>query len=302
MTTSTWSTQDIPDQSGRTAIITGANSGIGRGAATALAAHGARVVLAVRNAEKGASAAAGMPGNVEVRPLDLADLASVRAFADSWDGEIDLLINNAGVMIPPLSRTADGFELQFGTNHLGHFALTNLLLDHVTGRVVTVSSAGHRAGKIDFDDLNWERKPYKAWRAYGQSKLANLLFTAELQRRLTAAGSGVLANAAHPGYASTNLQFHSGSGFMDRISVIGNRLIAQDENGGALPTLYAAVADVPGNSFAGPSGFLEQRGAPKLVGRTSSARDMDVARRLWDVSEQLTSVSFPLGAGATTAV
>jgi NAD(P)-dependent dehydrogenase (short-subunit alcohol dehydrogenase family) len=302
MTTSTWSTQDIPDQSGRTAIITGANSGIGRGAATALAAHGARVVLAVRNAEKGASAAAGMPGNVEVRPLDLADLASVRAFADSWDGEIDLLINNAGVMIPPLSRTADGFELQFGTNHLGHFALTNLLLDHVTGRVVTVSSAGHRAGKIDFDDLNWERKPYKAWRAYGQSKLANLLFTAELQRRLTAAGSGVLANAAHPGYASTNLQFHSGSGFMDRISVIGNRLIAQDENGGALPTLYAAVADVPGNSFAGPSGFLEQRGAPKLVGRTSSAQDMDVARRLWDVSEQLTSVSFPLGAGATTAV
>jgi NAD(P)-dependent dehydrogenase (short-subunit alcohol dehydrogenase family) len=302
MTTSTWSTQDIPDQSGRTAIITGANSGIGRGAATALAAHGARVVLAVRNAEKGASAAAGMPGNVEVRPLDLADLASVRAFADSWDGEIDLLINNAGVMIPPLSRTADGFELQFGTNHLGHFALTNLLLDHVTGRVVTVSSAGHRAGKIDFDDLNWERKPYKAWRAYGQSKLANLLFTAELQRRLTAAGSGVLANAAHPGYASTNLQFHSGSGIMDRISVIGNRLIAQDENGGALPTLYAAVADVPGNSFAGPSGFLEQRGAPKLVGRTSSARDMDVARRLWDVSEQLTSVSFPLGAGATTAV
>jgi NAD(P)-dependent dehydrogenase (short-subunit alcohol dehydrogenase family) len=302
MTTSTWSTQDIPDQSGRTAIITGANSGIGRGAATALAAHGARVVLAVRNAEKGASAAAGMPGNVEVRPLDLADLASVRAFADSWDGEIDLLINNAGVMIPPLSRTADGFELQFGTNHLGHFALTNLLLDHVTGRVVTVSSAGHRAGKIDFDDLNWERKPYKAWRAYGQSKLANLLFTAELQRRLTAAGSGVLANAAHPGYASTNLQFHSGSGIMDRISVIGNRLIAQDENGGALPTLYAAVADVPGNSFAGPSGFLEQRGAPKLVGRTSSAQDMDVARRLWDVSEQLTSVSFPLGAGATTAV
>ena len=302
MTTSTWSTQGIPDQSGRTAIITGANSGIGRGAATALAAHGARVVLAVRNAEKGASAAAGMPGNVEVRPLDLADLASVRAFADSWDGEIDLLINNAGVMIPPLSRTADGFELQFGTNHLGHFALTNLLLDHVTGRVVTVSSTGHRAGKIDFDDLNWERKPYKAWRAYGQSKLANLLFTAELQRRLTAAGSGVLANAAHPGYASTNLQFHSGSGIMDRISVIGNRLIAQDENGGALPTLYAAVADVPGNSFAGPSGFLEQRGAPKLVGRTSSARDMDVARRLWDVSEQLTSVSFPLGAGATTAV
>jgi NAD(P)-dependent dehydrogenase (short-subunit alcohol dehydrogenase family) len=300
MTTSAWSTQDIPDQSGRTAIVTGANSGIGRGAATALAAHGARVVLAVRNVEKGASAAAGMPGKVEVRPLDLADLASVRAFAESWDGEIDLLINNAGVMIPPLSRTADGFEMQFGTNHLGHFALTNLLLEHVTGRVVTVSSTGHRMGTIDFDDLNWERKPYRAWRAYGQSKLANLLFTAELQRRLTAAGSSVLANAAHPGYASTNLQFHSGSGWMDRISVIGNRLIAQDENGGALPTLYAAVADVGGNSFAGPAGFMEQRGAPKLVGRTKAAQDTGVARRLWDVSEQLTGVSFPLGA-ATTA-
>ncbi len=301
MTTSSWSTRDIPDQSGRTAIITGANSGIGRGAAKALAAHGARVVLAVRNLEKGQAAAASMPGNVEVRPLDLADLASVRAFAEGWDGEIDLLINNAGVMIPPLSRTADGFELQFGTNHLGHFALTNLLLENVTGRVVTVSSAAHRAGAIDFDDLNWERKPYRAWRAYGQSKLANLLFTAELQRRLTGAGSSVLANAAHPGYASTNLQFHSGSGLMDRISVIGNRLIAQDENGGALPTLYAAVADVPGNSFAGPSGFMEQRGAPKLVGRTKAARDGDVARRLWDVSEQLTSVSFPLGARAPSA-
>jgi NAD(P)-dependent dehydrogenase (short-subunit alcohol dehydrogenase family) len=302
MTTSTWSTQDIPDQTGRTVIITGANSGIGRGAAKALAAHGARVVMAVRNAEKGQAAAASMPGNVEVRSLDLASLDSVRAFAEGWEGEIDLLINNAGVMIPPLSRTAEGFELQFGTNHLGHFALTNRLLKHVTGRVVTVSSGAHRGGKIDFDDLQWERKPYKAWRAYGQSKLANLLFTAELQRRLTAAGSNVLANAAHPGYASTNLQFHSGSGLMDRISVIGNRLIAQDENGGALPTLYAAVADVPGNSFAGPSRFMEQRGAPKLVGRTKSAQDMDVARRLWDVSEQLTKVSFPLGAAAPANV
>jgi NAD(P)-dependent dehydrogenase (short-subunit alcohol dehydrogenase family) len=302
MTTSTWSTHDIPDQSGRTAIVTGANSGIGRAAARALAAAGARVVLAVRNTEKGASAAADMPGNIEVRPLDLASLDSVRAFADGWNGEIDLLINNAGVMIPPLSRTAEGFELQFGTNHLGHFALTNLLLTHVTGRVVTVSSTGHRMGAIDFDDLNWERKPYKAWRAYGQSKLANLLFTAELQRRLTAAGSSVLATAAHPGYASTNLQFHSGNGVMDVISRIGNQLIAQDENGGALPTLYAAVADVPGNSFAGPGGFMEQRGAPKLVGRSKAAQDGGVARRLWDVSEQLTGVRFPLGAGAGAAV
>jgi NAD(P)-dependent dehydrogenase (short-subunit alcohol dehydrogenase family) len=302
MTTSTWSTHDIPDQSGRTAIVTGANSGIGRAAATALAERGARVIAAVRNAEKGASAAAGMPGTVEVRPLDLADLASVRAFAESWDGDIDLLINNAGVMIPPLTRTADGFELQFGTNHLGHFALTNLLLEHVTGRVVTVSSTGHRMGAIDFDDLNWERKSYKAWRAYGQSKLANLLFTAELQRRLTAAGSKVEANAAHPGYASTNLQFHSENRFFEIIGSLGNRLVAQDENGGALPTLYAAVADVPGNSFAGPSGFMEQRGAPKLVGRSKAAQDGGVARRLWDVSEQLTGVRFPLGAGAGAAV
>jgi NAD(P)-dependent dehydrogenase (short-subunit alcohol dehydrogenase family) len=298
MTTSTWSTNDIPDQSGRTAIVTGANSGIGRAAATALAERGARVILAVRNAEKGASAAAGMPGNVEVRPLDLADLASVRAFADSWEGEIGLLINNAGVMIPPLTRTADGFELQFGTNHLGHFALTNLLLEHVTGRVVTVSSTGHRMGAIDFDDLDWERKSYKAWRAYGQSKLANLLFTAELQRRLTAAGSSVEANAAHPGYASTNLQFHSENRLFEIIGSLGNRLIAQDENGGALPTLYAAVADVPGNSFAGPGGFMEQRGAPKLVGRSKAAQDGDVARRLWEVSEQLTGVRFALGASA----
>ena len=239
-----------------------------------------------------------MPGETEVRRLDLASLASVREFAAAWQGDIDLLINNAGVMVPPLIRTAEGFELQFGTNHLGHFALTNLLLEHVTGRVVTVSSTGHRWGSIDFDDLNWERKPYKASRAYGQSKLANLLFTSELQRRLTAAGSSVLANAAHPGYAATNLQFHSGRRLMDLLSMVGNRLLAQDENGGALPTLCAAVADVPGNSFAGPGGFMEQRGAPKLVGRSGAAKDADVARRLWDVSEELTGVRFPLGAAA----
>ena len=176
-------------------------------------------------------------------------------------------------MVPPLSRTAEGFELQFGTNHLGHFALTNLLLEHVTGRVVTVSSTGHRIGKIDFDDLNWERKPYRAWRAYGQSKLANLLFTSELQRRLTAAGSPVLATAAHPGYAATNLQFHSERRLWDALSAVGNRVLAQDEDGGALPTLYAATAEIPGNSFAGPGGFMEQRGPAKLVGRSAAAKD-----------------------------
>ena len=294
----TWSTTDIPDQSGRRVIVTGANSGIGRAAAGALSRAGARVVLAVRDVEKGKAAAAAMPGEAEVRRLDLASLASIREFAAAWEGDVDLLINNAGVMVPPFTRTEDGFELQFGTNHLGHFALTNLLLDHVTGRVVTVSSTGHRMGAIDFDDLNWEGRPYKAWRAYGQSKLANLLFTAELQRRLTAAGSGVLATAAHPGYASTNLQFHSGRRVLDIVSAVGNRLLAQDEDGGALPTLFAATADIPGDSFAGPGGFMEQRGAPKLVGRSGAAKDAAVARRLWDVSEQLTGTRFPLGAAA----
>jgi NAD(P)-dependent dehydrogenase (short-subunit alcohol dehydrogenase family) len=297
----TWSTTDIPDMTGRTVVVTGANSGIGRAAAEALAVAGARVALAVRDTAKGEAAAAAMPGNTEVRRLDLASLESIRAFAADWHGELSLLINNAGVMAPPLSRTADGSELQFGTNHLGHFALTNLLLEHVTGRVVTVSSTAHRMGVIDFADLNWMRKPYRRWRAYGQSKLANLLFTAELQRRLDAAGSRIIATAAHPGYAATNLQFHSGSGLMDRLSSVGNRIFAQDERGGALPTLYAATADVAGNGFVGPSGFMEQRGAPKLVGRSAAAKDADAARRLWEVSEELTGVSFPLGAKAAAA-
>jgi NAD(P)-dependent dehydrogenase (short-subunit alcohol dehydrogenase family) len=296
MTTS--STITLPDLTGRNVIVTGANSGIGRAAAGALAGAGANVVLAVRNTDKGRKAAAAMPGNTEVRQLDLASLASVRDFAAAWDGDIHLLINNAGVMAPPLSRTAEGFELQLGTNHLGHFALTNLLLERVTGRVVTVASGAHRMGAIDLDDLNWERRPYSAWRAYGQSKLANLLFTAELQRRLTDAGSAVLATAAHPGYAATNLQFHSGRRMLDLLSIVGNRVIAQDEQAGAQPTLYAAVADVPGNSYAGPDGRLEMRGKPKLVGRSKAARDADVARRLWDASEELTGVRFGLGAAA----
>jgi NAD(P)-dependent dehydrogenase (short-subunit alcohol dehydrogenase family) len=291
----------LPDLSSHTAIVTGANSGIGRAAAHALAGAGARVVLAVRDTDKGAVAAASMPGATEVRRLDLASLDSVREFAAGWDGEIDLLINNAGVMIPPLTRTADGFELQFGTNHLGHFALANLLLERVTGRVVTVSSGAHRGGRIDFDDLNWERKPYRAWRAYGQSKLANLLFTSELQRRLTAAGSAIIATAAHPGYAATNLQFHSRRRSLDLLSGIGNRLLAQSQEDGALPTLYAAVEAIPGNSFAGPSGFMEGRGAPELVGRSKAAQDAEVARRLWEVSEELTGVRFPLAAAAIAA-
>jgi NAD(P)-dependent dehydrogenase (short-subunit alcohol dehydrogenase family) len=288
---------DIPDLAGQTVIVTGASSGIGLETARALAGHGARVILAVRDEAKGAAAASTLPAPAEkeVRPLDLASLDSVRAFARDWAGQpVDLLINNAGVMIPPLSRTADGFELQFGTNHLGHFALTNLLLPAITGRVVTVSSGAHRSGHIDFDDLNWERRRYLRWRAYGQSKLANLLFTAELQRRLTEAGSKVRSLAAHPGYAATNLQSHSGSRLMEfAMGNLGNRILAQDAAAGALPTLYAATADLPGNTFVGPSGFAGLRGAPAPCPRSRAARDPETARRLWQVSETLTGVRFP---------
>ena len=299
MTTS--SSTSTPDLTGRTAIVTGSNSGIGRAAASALAGYGAHVVLAVRNVEKGQAAAAEMPGETEVRRLDLGSLASVREFAAGWDGPIELLINNAGVMIPPLSRTADGFELQFGTNHLGHFALTNLLLEQVTGRVVNVASGAHKVGSIDFEDLNWERKTYRRWPAYAQSKLANLLFTSELQRRLSAAGSDVIATAAHPGYAATNLQSHSASRGMDLFMKLGNRVIAQSLEDGALPTLYAALEEIPGDSYAGPDGLGEMRGRAKLVGRSKAARHEGVARRLWEASEELTGVSFPLGSGAEDA-
>jgi NAD(P)-dependent dehydrogenase (short-subunit alcohol dehydrogenase family) len=293
-----FTTADIPDLAGRTVIVTGASSGIGLEAAKALTAHGARVVLAVRDAARGDTAAATLPGPGphEVRLLDLASLDSVRAFASDWQAQpVDLLINNAGVMIPPLSRTEDGFELQFGTNHLGHFALTNLLLPYVTGRVVTVSSGAHREGRIDFDDLNWERKKYRRWRAYGQSKLANLLFTAELQRRLTEAGSKVLSMAAHPGYAATNLQSHSESRLWDFAMVtLANRLLAQDAAAGALPTLYVAVADLSGNTYAGPAGF-GARGGAAACSRSKEAGDEAAARRLWQVSEELTGVTFPEG-------
>ena len=292
---SRFSFADVPTMVGRTVIVTGANSGIGRATARALAARGAHVVLAVRDVVKGREAAAAMTATPEVRRLDLADLASVRAFAAGFKEPVDLLVNNAGLMVPPLGRTADGFELQLGTNHLGHFALTNLLLPQIRDRVVTVSSNGHRAGSIDFDDLNWESRPYRAMAAYGQSKLANLLFTAELQRRLTEVGSAVLATAAHPGMAATNLLRPRGE--RSRIESVQRRvaqLFAQSDDAGALPTLYAAVADIPGNGYAGPSGFLQGRGAPKLVSRSKDARDSDLARRLWLVSERLTDVSFPL--------
>jgi NAD(P)-dependent dehydrogenase (short-subunit alcohol dehydrogenase family) len=247
--------------------------------------------MACRTVSKGETAAKSVPGDVEVRALDLTDLKSVHAFADSVTDDVHLLINNAGVMATPHRRTADGFELQFGTNHLGPFALTGLLLPRVRDRVVTVSSAVHWAGRINLDDLNWERRRYFRWPAYAQSKLANLLFVAELTRRLSAAGSPVLATAAHPGYASTNLQSHTESP-MDFVMALGNRLVAQSAEMGALPTLYAAVADVPGGSFAGPGGVTGQHGYPKLVGRSRAARDEAVARSLWDASSALTGVRF----------
>ncbi len=289
-----WSTDAIPSQAGRTVIITGATSGIGFAAAKVLVDKGARVVLAVRNQTKGADAVARLGGRAEVRSLDLADLSSVRAFAEAWDGPIDLLINNAGVMAVPLGRTAEGFELQLGTNHLGHFALTNLLLQHLTDRVVSVSSSAHRMGHIELTDLNWERRSYKQWPAYGQSKLANLLFVLELERRLSATGSDVRALAAHPGFARTNLQGHSGNAWADRATMVVTKVVGQSAAQGAWPTLFAATEDLPGGSYAGPGGFAEARGLPQLVGRTPEASDAELAKQLWTASAELTGVDFPL--------
>jgi len=296
MTSAGWTAADLPDLHGRTAIVTGANSGIGRVAAAELARAGAAVTLAVRDTAKGEAAAAAMTGEVTVRRLDLADLASVRTFAEATDGPVDLLVDNAGVMATPERRTADGFELQIGTNHLGHFALTNLLLPQVTDRVVAVSSDLHRSGKIDLDDLNWEHRRYRSWAAYSQSKLANLLFVLELERRLTAAASTVRATAAHPGYAATNLQGRTGNPIANLVGAIGNRLIAQSDTMGALPTLYAATADVPGGTYIGPNGFRNLRGHPTVNSPARQALDPVMARRLWDLSERLTGVSWPLGA------
>ena len=294
MSQSRWTAADLPSQAGRIFIITGANSGIGFPTARALAERGAHVVLAVRDVAKGEAAAESISGSCEIRQLDLADLASVRGFASRWQGELSVLINNAGVMRTPERRTADGFELQIGTNHLGHFALTNLLLPHVTDRIVTVASGAHRGGSIFLDDLNWHRRTYRRWGAYQQSKLANLLFTLELQRRLTEVGSTVRALAAHPGYAATNLQFRSESRLEDRFAAIGNRLFAQTDEAGARPILFAATQDLSGASYVGPDGRGEHRGYPTLVGRSAEASDVEMAKRLWTLSEELTGVAFPL--------
>jgi len=298
-----WTAAGLGSQAGRSFVITGANSGIGLAAARALARAGAHVVLAVRDPEKGRAAAAGLPGAVEVRTLDLADLASVRAFASRWTDDLDVLVNNAGVMAVPEGRTRDGFETQIGTNHLGHFALTGLLLEKLASRpeprVVTVASQAHRMGRIRFDDLQSERS-YRKWAAYGQSKLANLLFTYELARRAEAAGSPLKAYAAHPGYSATNLQLRGpqmeSSSVGERASALLNKVIAQSDEMGALPTLFAATTpELPTGTYVGPDGPGEMRGHPRPTDSNARSKDRDTAVRLWEASEALTGVGFSFG-------
>jgi len=302
-----WTAADVPDQSGRTAIVTGGNSGLGLEAARGLAAAGADTVLACRNTEKAAAAArsilATAPGaTVSVEALDLASLASVREFVARFEAErggLDLLINNAGVMASPRRQTVDGFELHLATNHLGPFALTGLLLGRMEGRedarVVTVSSNAHKLGRVNFANLQGERR-YFRWNAYAQSKLANVLFALELERRLRAAGSAVKSLAAHPGYAATNLQTAAPPALDRAVFAVTDRLLAQNAEMGALPELYAATRpSLDGGLFIGPDGFDQQRGHPKVVRPFPRARSEATAKRLWEVSEELTGVSYGFG-------
>jgi NAD(P)-dependent dehydrogenase (short-subunit alcohol dehydrogenase family) len=302
-----WTAADVPDQSGRLAIVTGANSGLGLQVALGLARGGARVILACRSESRGRAALERMRADAprasaELRLLDLADLSSVRVFAAGVDEPLDLLVNNAGVMALPRRTTADGFEVQIGTNHLGHFALTGLLLERLLAsedaRVVTVSSGVHRIGRINFGDLQGERR-YQRWLAYAQSKLANLLFCFELQRRAGTTGAPLRSVAAHPGWASTHLQLagpEMDAGVLGRVETlamrVANAVVAQSDAQGALPLLYASTMDIPGGSYVGPGGPGELRGHPKLVGSSRAARDEVVARRLWELSEQLTGVTY----------
>ncbi|HUY23389.1 MAG TPA: oxidoreductase [Acidimicrobiales bacterium] len=306
-----WTTDDIPPLAGRTAVVTGANSGLGFETAMALARAGARVVLACRDEARGGTAvdrirAAVPAADVRLQLLDLADLSSVRACADALHAELDgldVLVNNAGVMAIPRRETADGFEMQFGTNHLGHFALTGLVLDTLLARpgarVVTLSSEVARIGRIRFDDLQGVRH-YGKWSAYAQAKLANQLFTLELHRRATDAGADLVSVASHPGYAATNLQRvgprMTGSRLMERGNDLANTVFAQSAAAGALPSLYGATAaGVEGGRYFGPDALFGMRGHPKQVPFVRAARDTDTARRLWDVSEELTGVGFRFG-------
>lgn len=303
-----WTAADIPDQTGKTVVITGANSGLGLRSAEALAAKGAAVVMACRNAAKAASAlesvkALATGAAPEVVVLDLASLASIRECAAALaetHSHIDVLMNNAGIMAVPKAVTVDGFESQLGTNHFGHFALTGLLLPSLLAapapRVVTVSSNAHKLGRLNLDDLFFERASYSRWRAYGQSKLANLLFSGELQRRATGAHAALIAAAAHPGYAATNLTSGPaiGAAVLRPLLAVADRVAGQPDFMGALPQLYAAtMPDVGPDDYWGPDGFREQRGHPIRVQRTQHAQDRDAARRLWERSEDLTGVTYP---------
>jgi NAD(P)-dependent dehydrogenase (short-subunit alcohol dehydrogenase family) len=303
-----WTTDDIPPLAGRTALVTGANSGLGFETALALARAGAAVVLACRDQVKGDQALDRIrhqvpAGDVRLGHLDLADLSSVRKFASEISADhdgLDILVNNAGVMAIPRRETADGFEMQFGTNHLGHFALTGLLLDSLLARpgarVVTVSSEVAKIGRMKFDDLQGTRR-YGRWTAYAQAKLSNQLFTLELDRRSTTHDIGLVSVAAHPGYAATNLQAvgprMSGSGLMEKFTDFGNAAFAQSAAAGALPSLYGATAPgVGGGQYFGPDKLFGMRGNPKPLSFVSAAKDPETARRLWEVSETLTGVEF----------
>ena len=301
MSKTKWTKENVPDQSGKTVIVTGSSSGIGFEAAKVLADKGAEVIIAVRNQQKGENALReikrGNPKvNVVYMNLDLADLKSVKSFADEFNSryeKLDILINNAGVMIPPYSKTTDGFELQMGTNHLGHFALTAQLFEKLKSSpapvITNVSSAAHNYGNIDFSDLNWEKRKYKAWRAYGDSKIANLYFTYELKRRLEKAGISIKVTAAHPGWTATDLQRHSGT-----FSFL-NRFFAMDQAQGALPTLRAACdPDTESGDYFGPDGWKEWSGYPTKVNSNRLSHDAGIAERLWKVSEELTKTNFPV--------
>jgi len=303
----TWTETDVPDESGRIAIVTGSNTGLGYDTARVLAARGAQVVMAVRDTAKGETAAARIRGitpsaDVKVHKLDLGSLDSVRTAAAELAAaypRIDLLINNAGVMYPPKQSTADGFELQFGTNHLGHFALTGLLLKNLLSvdgsRVVAVASIAHNIkAKIDFADLQWEHRRYDRVAAYGQSKLANLMFAYDLQRRLSAANAKTISVAAHPGVAATELVRHVPGASLPGVSWLSGRLLNTSELG-ALPTLRAATDPaVRGGQYWGPDGFKELRGYPKLVDSSTQSHDTAIQDRLWTVSEELTGVTYPV--------
>jgi NAD(P)-dependent dehydrogenase (short-subunit alcohol dehydrogenase family) len=288
----------VPPQDGRRFVITGASSGIGLATAQILVSRGAHVTLAVRSLEKGEIAKRAVEGRewrgrVDVRRLDVSSLSSVRSFAADT-GPIDVLVNNAGVMGVPYATSAEGHELHLATNHLGHFALTEALLDRIADRIVTVSSMSHHAAgaaDLDLDDLHWRRRGYRAYGAYATSKLANLLVTLELQRRLTASGSTLRAQAAHPGYASTGIQSHTGNAWFNRLGTLGNALVGMPAWQGALPTVYAATMDLPGNSYVGPGGLRGLFGWPVLVGRSAAASDPDLAAALWERSESLISQS-----------